>query len=326
MPISLWKDHRKEIEGSCDLAALKEKYVADGARAAQSLMNDSDALAAWLSGPFDMSRVSPASDLHVAVLIRSGKTSFYHHKLPHFSEAGRRLETVFLPLEYLQSVIENGFSDWTDVFELHKLSEVEILFEKNGVLTEICRRLPEVRPRQLFIGRQIELLRREIDLMKRFLSECGHAEAVLSARRVFVSSLRLLLVTNGTLSSKLSHLYPELKGLLTKPGCAAGQAGQILETGASGQNDSTVLRRDNANSQPTPIASQTPRSDRQPRLAGVSRQAPNAGYPRSWVQSFELVQTVKGLSEKDASELLEGASNLVKLIFDRQSTCNVAPD
>jgi hypothetical protein len=209
---SLWKDHSDEPETPDELRSLKERYVADGHKAADHLKKACNVLAAWLSGPFESSRVSPTSDLHLAVLIRSGKHSFYHHQLPHLSEVGRRLEIAYFPLEYLESIFKNGYSRWADVFDLHKLNNVEILFEKGEVLSRMRKRLADVRPRRLFVGRQLEELREQFLLLERLLDGKKHEEVVLSARKIMLDSLMLsVLMADGHMSSKLSHLYSRLE-------------------------------------------------------------------------------------------------------------------
>jgi hypothetical protein len=191
---------------------LKSKYIGDGRRAARYLVDDANVLAVWLSGPFELERVSPTSDLHMAVLVKSGRGNYYHHQLPHFSEVGRRLEIAYFPLAYLQSILDKGYSEWADVSDLHKLSDIEILYEKDGVLSAIRRRVAEVKPTRLFVGRQMGALGAECALTERLLDIGRIEDSIVSSRSVMISSLMLLmLAARGRTFSKLSHLYPEFR-------------------------------------------------------------------------------------------------------------------
>ena len=212
MPISFWKDHSADAKHSFDLTPLREKYIDDGRKVAQRLMKDREVLAIWLSGPFEYPRVSPNSDLHIAVFIHKGRETFYHHQLPPFSEVGRRLEIAFFPLNYLQSALERGCTEWATLFDLHKLSETIILYERDGILSRMIGKLEGLKPTKLFVGREIQALKSEFGLMERLLNEGKYEESMLSSRQILWHTLKLLLlVKNGLTFSKLSDLYPKRK-------------------------------------------------------------------------------------------------------------------
>ena len=217
MTISLWKDHSENAEVSFDLCALKEKYIDDGTKVAQRFVKDANVLAVWLPGPLEISRVSPTSDLHMTILIQSGRDSYYYHQLPHFSEVGRRLEIVFFPIDYLQSIYETGFTGWADVFDLHKLNEIEILYEKDMVLSSLRKRLTGVKPTRLFAGKQIESFRAGTILIERLLNNGKYGDCILGSRKMLMNSMMLLMLTvkNRTFS-KLTQLYPELESYLPR--------------------------------------------------------------------------------------------------------------
>jgi hypothetical protein len=263
LPISFWRDHSKDPEVSVSLSSLKDRYIADGLKVSERLKMDGDVLATWLSGPFDRSRVSAESDLHLAVLIRNGKGSFYQHQISRFSEVGRRLEIAFFPIQHLQSILDTGYSRWADVFDMHKLIDIEILYEKDRVISEMRRGLAELRPRPLFVGKQIEGLREGIGLIERLLNGGRYSEAVLHARKVLMNSVMLLvLMKRGTVSSKLSHLYTELK----------------------------------------------------------------AGFPSSWIRSFELAGALAAMGEEKAVELVSQAACLVGELFGEHGVHAIVSD
>ena len=244
MPISFWKDH----SGRGDLPVApddcRERYIADGRRVAGRLARSESVLAVWLSGPFTLPRIAPESDLHMAVLTEAGGGHLYHHRLPHFSEVGRRLEIAFFPIDYFEMVIERGYAAWGDIFDGHKLDDVEILFEREGVLSGLLDRIGEVRPARMFVGMQIEALKREFAVVERFLDAAGRVgaaggpagdggggrdgfaaggretslwgEVILRARTLTTSALKLLIIAGrGRLFSKPSHLHPALRSLAT---------------------------------------------------------------------------------------------------------------
>lgn len=212
MRTSLWKDHSESSQSFVDLASLRHQYVADGSEVAERLKRDDNVLAVWLSGPFDRSRVSPGSDLHIAVLVRRGRGIVYNHLLPHFSEVPRRLEIALFTDRYLHSVIERGYSKWSEVFDLYKLRDVEVLYDRDGVLDALRRDAEGVRPRRVLVGEQIELIRKQLTGMELHMRSGSPDDAILHARKVVMSSLMLYLLTvRGCMSSRISYLYPELK-------------------------------------------------------------------------------------------------------------------
>lgn len=215
MPISFWKDRDERIDLTADLKDCRERYVADGNRVAERLARRDEVLAVWLSGPFTYPRIAPESDLHMAVLTAGGGGHVYHHQIPPFSEVGRRLEIAFFPVDYYERMIERGCAAWGDVFDGHKLSDVEILYERDGVLSGILERLDSLRPARMFVGAQIEALKAEHAAVLRLVSGNRGDECVLRARALATSALKLFIVAGrGRLFSKPSHPYPVLASLV----------------------------------------------------------------------------------------------------------------
>ncbi len=131
---------------------------------------------------------------------------------------GRRLEIAFFPLHSLQLALERGYQGWPTVFDLHKLREVVILYEREGILSQLKEGLQGIRPAKLFIGREIEGLRLEIDLMGRLLDEGKYRKSLLNSRQILWHALQLLLLTKKSRTfSKLSDLYPQLRSQLSSP-------------------------------------------------------------------------------------------------------------
>jgi hypothetical protein len=98
------------------------------------------------------------------------------------------------------------------VFDLHKLQDIEILHDGDGILGDLRRGARLVGPRNALVGRQIDLVKKQLSRIEQNLRAGKPDEAILNARRVLMSSLMLhLLAAKGCMSSKISHLYPELK-------------------------------------------------------------------------------------------------------------------
>jgi len=212
LPISFWKDHSERIDPDVDHAALRERYITDGRRVAERLARNATVLAVWLSGPFVFPRIAPRSDLHMSVLTAAGGGHFYRHQLQRFSEVDRRLEIAFFPVDYYEPMIERGLAGWGDVYDGHKLSDVEILFERDGVLSGILGRLGELRPARMFVGAQIGNLKIEYAAVERLRASALWRECVLRARTLATAALKLMVVAGkGALFSKPSHLYPALR-------------------------------------------------------------------------------------------------------------------
>lgn len=199
-----------------DPAALRERYIEDGRTVARRLAEYSGVLAVWLSGPFEPPRTDPGSDLHVAVLVRGGDHAYYHHVLPPFSGTGRRLEIAFFPLETLRGIFDRGvYGSWSEVYDLHKLSDMEILFDRDGTLGGMRERLKILRPSPLFVGVQIDRLRSALDILPELLDNERHTQGILVARDAVMEALKLALVAGKhVLFSKPSHLHPLCAGNL----------------------------------------------------------------------------------------------------------------
>lgn len=211
MPTIFWKDHNAKAQASIDAPSLRERYIADGEKAAGPLAKDENVFAIWISGPFEMPRISPGSDLHMGVLLRRGRGSFYRHVIPPFSNVGRRLEIAFFALEPMQAILEKGFTNWNAVFDIHTLREIVILHERDGILTEMRRTARALRPTRLFIGREIEELKKEFELADRHLREGAFGESVLTSRRIMLHSLQLMVLAGkGETFSKARELYAML--------------------------------------------------------------------------------------------------------------------
>ncbi len=194
---------------------MKKRYMSDGVEVAQRLMKNSDILAVWLSGPFAPPRISPGSDLHMGVLARNVDAVTYHHVLSPFSGVGRRLEIAFFPHNYFESLLENGLRNWVDIFDLHKLSDIEILHEKDEVLGIIKNKMEQAKPTRLFIGKQIESLRLDYMSFKQSAGGGKRVEGTLLARTILMNTLMILvLIVSNLTFSKLSHLYPKIESLL----------------------------------------------------------------------------------------------------------------
>lgn len=212
MPITFWKDLSGETDTAVDRNELRERYIADGGRVAGRLALSEDVQAVWLSGPFSYPRVTAASDLHMGVLTAVEGSRYYHHTLTRFSEVDRRLEIAFFPVGYFEELLERGCASWMNVYDCDKLSDIVILFERDGVLSRMRRRLDKHRPARMFVGMQIEALKSESAAAERSITASRWREGVLGARKLAQSALALLLVAGrGRLFSKPAHLYSALK-------------------------------------------------------------------------------------------------------------------
>lgn len=242
MPISFWKDLDKRVDTPDDLKTCRQRYIADGSRVAGRLARRDEVLAVWISGPFTYPRIAPESDLHMAALIEGGGGHFYHHELPRFSEVGRRLEIAFFPVDYYESIIEGGLAAWGDVFDCHKLNDAEILYDRDGVLGGLLDRLDSLRPARMFVGAQIDQLKAGHAAAPRHVAGDRWEEAVLSARELATSALKLLVVAgSGGLFSKPSHLHPALTSLVEGAPVAGYEAVHDI-AGLNEENAGRIVR------------------------------------------------------------------------------------
>jgi hypothetical protein len=199
-----------------DLSLLKEKYVQDGIKVSERLVQEGNVRAVWLSGPLDIRRVQPESDLHVCVLAEKGRHNFFRHVLPAFSDTGRRLEIAVFPQAYIESILERGHGCWTDVYDLHKFNDAVVLFDREHVLGDLRKRIAELKPADLFIGQQIAALGARVRAMQRARERGGHDESLIVARDVVHECTRLLtLIVGRQPFSKSTYLHTALPSLVS---------------------------------------------------------------------------------------------------------------
>jgi len=215
LPSTFWKDRRENLDGTSDPDAMRANYIGDGRRVAGGLADRDGVLAIWLSGPFTEPRICPDSDLHMSVLDANSKTVYYHHVPAAFSQVSRRLEIAFFPNDYFRSIIDRGFADWTDVFDSHKLFDIRVLHDPNGILSALRDRVRKAAATHVFVGRQIVSLRSGYQEMRECERRGAYREAVLAARKLLMNALRLaVLVGRGMTFSKAIDLYPSIMASL----------------------------------------------------------------------------------------------------------------
>jgi len=207
LPISFWKDVDAEADDPANLSELKARYVSDGMKAAERPATDGNVLGIWLSGPFTRARVSSESDLHMGILLNHGEHRFYRHQFAEFNETERRLEMAFFPVNYFLSILDTGFKSWVDVFDVHKLSEMEILYDRKNALADLRGHLERLKPRASFIGRQIESIRFDLEHVRRYLKNGDNLASIMISRKIAMDCLKILrLIIEGTTFSKISQL------------------------------------------------------------------------------------------------------------------------
>jgi hypothetical protein len=212
--ISFWKEPEPVDSRNIDPEILRTRYVEDARRVAEKLAKDENLLAIGLSGPFDLQRVQPASDMHLVILLEQASHIYYHHMLPSFSPVGRRLEIACLSFDYLNAIAEKGYSSWNDVYDMHKLDDMVILHEKGDHLNRLREKIKILRPGQIFIGRQLASLRHEFGKMDDSIRREQYRETVLEARRFLPTAMKILLLAGRQESfAKVSHLYRALLNL-----------------------------------------------------------------------------------------------------------------
>lgn len=214
MRISFWKNRESIDSRDADPKTLRARYIEDGRRVAEKLAKDENVLAIGLSGPFDVQRVQPSSDMHLVILLERASHIYYHHILPSFSPVGRRLEMACFSFNYINAIAEKGYSSWNDVHDIHKLKDMVILHEKGDRLNGLRDKINVLRPGQIFIGRQLASLRNEFGEINDSIRRGRHREAVLEARRFLLTAMKILLLAGRHESfAKVSHLYRTLPNL-----------------------------------------------------------------------------------------------------------------
>lgn len=217
MPNTSSSIHDDSAGDKTDEETSRERYIADGRIVAAELAKDDNVSAIWLSGPFEMPRIAPSSDLHMAVLLAESDHVFYRHVLPELSPVGRRLEIAFFPLESFRRALERGCSDWPSVFDAHKLNDIVVLFDRDRALAEMRRALEEFKPSNMFIGAELRILASDLAAAKQLLHERLYEDCILKTRVSAWRAAELFLVAGAKKTfSKISQIYPSLRSIVSQ--------------------------------------------------------------------------------------------------------------
>jgi HEPN domain-containing protein len=173
---------------------LKETLHRDAARVAEELAQDPSSLAVILTGPLALERVSETDKLYFAVITNKEDGIIEHHFLDGGSGGVKRpIEMGKFPLKVARYLVENGYTDMVSYKSLEALRCGQVLWEKEGVGTEMIAGAKRHIPQKTFIGESLHGAVSALDDAVSLLNNGDYANAVLVAREAATKAVGMVI-------------------------------------------------------------------------------------------------------------------------------------
>lgn len=218
---------------------LRELLHRDAALIAEELRKDPSTLAVILSGPLALGAGSESDKLYFAVITGDEDGAIEHHFLDDgWGDVQRPIEMGTFPLTVARFLIEHGYSDMVSYKSLEAFRCGEVLWEKDGVGTEVVEGSKRHIPKPAFIGENLHGAVSALDDAVSLMKSGDFANAVLVAREaaaravgmvvgdaVNQKGMSLLEGAAATLPLEQLELFQEIMGLT---GVDAGSASETV--------------------------------------------------------------------------------------------------
>jgi len=161
------------------------------------------------------SRKNMGKDLHIVTIMNNLSHTIYRHVLPAFSPVSRRLEIGCFPKNYFENLIANGYINMWSVAEIEKLREVDVLCQKNEIISRLKHKLENITVGNTFMGSLLKNLKISIETSKKYIENGEGDAAVEILRKTATGVLCVLIFTKYRIGiSKYMHIYEKAKKYL----------------------------------------------------------------------------------------------------------------
>lgn len=193
-------------------------YISDARRAAEPLFGEENIKAAFLAGPLDKHRITPASDLHIVLLAKELNGVVYRHVLPRFSPVGRRLEIGCFSIDDYRRMLSEGLAGLRNIYELEKMRAPLPLFDKDGILDEFREKFEKIRVKHMLVGQSLASAKPLLAAAREALegNDDNRLEYSMTLSRAQSATIlgTLLLASHRLPAMKMQWIYGRARGLV----------------------------------------------------------------------------------------------------------------
>ncbi len=205
------------IESNQAQENLREQFLQEAKGSISGVEEDSNILAAILTGSAAWGKPNPAGDLDILLIAHEQRGVVYRYLVPKFCPVPRRTELGYIPYRTAVEKIKEGHRNQLSCSLIEQLKHGRVLFQRGSQgddLIDSCRR---IQPSRLIIGELLNNIRGVLREIKWNIDQ-GHTKgATLAIRRMVQLSVRvLLLARERTGIAKEKHEYRAVRRCLNE--------------------------------------------------------------------------------------------------------------
>ena len=87
---------------TADMENIRKKLLAEAEILIQPLKDETNVLAAIITGSVAWGAVTELSDIDILLVVKEGEGIFYKYHIPRFAAVGRQTEFGYFPLDFLE--------------------------------------------------------------------------------------------------------------------------------------------------------------------------------------------------------------------------------
>lgn len=175
---------------------LKTRMLHEAARVSAELEKEPGTIAVILTGPLALGIVSPNDKLYFAVIKESQDGAIEHHFLDEgMAGVERPIEIGRFPLHVARFLVEHGYRDMVSYKSLEAFRCGQVLFEKEGIGSELIEGAAKHIPERQFVGESLHGAVSALDDALALLKNGDFANAVLVAREAALKAVDMVIAT-----------------------------------------------------------------------------------------------------------------------------------
>lgn len=173
---------------------LARRLREEASTAAEKLRQDPGVLAVILTGPLALGKASESDKLYFAVITDREDGVIEHHFLDDgLEETTRPIEMGRFPLAVARYLLEHGYTDIVSYKSLEAFRCGLVLWEREGVGTEMVRGAERHIPEKTFVGESLHGAVSALDDAVALLRSGDHKNSVVVAREAAVKAVAMMI-------------------------------------------------------------------------------------------------------------------------------------
>jgi hypothetical protein len=177
---------------------LQETMRGEAGTVAEELRKDPAVMAVILTGPLALGKVSERDKLYLAVITDADDGVIEHHFLDEgWAGVHRPIEMGKFPLAVARYLVEHGYDDMVSYKSLEAFRCGEVLWERDGVGTEMVEGSKRHIPDRTFIGESLHGAVSALDDAVSLMKNGDYRNAVLVAREAVTTAVNMVVAEAG---------------------------------------------------------------------------------------------------------------------------------